>query len=377
MRAAELTEWQYTARQIARWESWIVGGGHGPKGDIRNTDIALTQLGKPLAECKVSLLSTGGVHVKNEEPFDLLIPAGDPSFRRIPADLDSTSLMFSHSHYNHRDADADPNCMFPIDRLRELCADGLVGGMTDTFYGLMGFVPNPRPFIDTTGPEIASELKSTGTDIVVITAGCPICHRSAALVQNILEHAGMSTVSLTLLPHVSKGVGVPRAIYLRFPQGNAFGEPFDVKMQRDVLTTALDAVTAVRTPGTILEFPARWRTSLPEGDGVCSIGGEGASVSCGGVQMLPESEYPDLHDAVEHYDSAITALERHQRLLENRLRRYKSEGRDPATYERVVNGAIVVVEDLLSMLNGDAHDQLRWVVDKVGVLDSVDQGVWV
>lgn len=69
----------------------------------------------------------------------------------------------------------------------------------------------------------------------------------------------MSTISLTVHPHISKMVGVPRGLYLRVPQGNLFGECFEADQQRSILSTALEAVASITSPGTILEYPHRWR----------------------------------------------------------------------------------------------------------------------
>lgn len=72
----------------------------------------------------------------------------------------------------------------------------------------------------------------------------------------------MSTISLSAHPYITKMVGAPRAIYLRFPQGNLFGAPFDAEQQRSILRVTLEAVGTIEQSGTILEYPLRWRGSL-------------------------------------------------------------------------------------------------------------------
>ena len=56
-------------------------------------------------------------------------------------------------------------------------------------------------------------------------------------------------------------VGAPRAIYMRFPQGNLFGAVFDAEQQRSILRATLEAVGTIKQTGTILEYPTRWRGS--------------------------------------------------------------------------------------------------------------------
>jgi hypothetical protein len=82
------------------------------------------------------------------------------------------------------------------------------------------------------------------------------------LIQNALEENGISTISLTTQPHITKMVGAPRAIYMRFPQGNLVGQAFNPEQQRSILRTALEAVGSIKETGTIMEYPGRWRGSL-------------------------------------------------------------------------------------------------------------------
>ena len=77
-----------------------------------------------------------------------------------------------------------------------------------------------------------------------------------------MEESGISTISLTVHPYITKMVGAPRAIYMRFPQGNLFGQRFDPAQQRSIHRAALEAVGSIERSGTILEYPARWRGSL-------------------------------------------------------------------------------------------------------------------
>ncbi len=81
------------------------------------------------------------------------------------------------------------------------------------------------------------------------------------LIQNALEGSGISTISLTAHPYITKMVGAPRAVYMRFPQGNLFGQPFDPEQQRSILRATLEAVGSIAQTGTILEYPYRWRSS--------------------------------------------------------------------------------------------------------------------
>ena len=136
-----------------------------------NESIAWEPLRKPLAECRVALVSTAGVHLKSQPAHDLLDPHGDASFREIPGATPASAIAVDHSHYDTSDANADPNCVFPIDRLHELANMGIIGEVAPLHFGFMGFIPDGRLLRDTTAPIVAERLLNSGTDVVVLTPG--------------------------------------------------------------------------------------------------------------------------------------------------------------------------------------------------------------
>ena len=167
----ELLDWEFTEKWRQRWAEWMTPGGHGAIADVRNESLAWTPPGKPLAECTVALVTTGGVHLRTQEPFDVMKEDGDWSLREIPADTPPGALMITHTHYNHLDADRDVNVMFPIERLAELAEKGVIGGVARTHFGMMGWVPDPRATVRDTVPAIVARARSENVDIVLLTPG--------------------------------------------------------------------------------------------------------------------------------------------------------------------------------------------------------------
>jgi hypothetical protein len=92
-----------------------------------------------------------------------------------------------------------------------------------------------------------------------------VCHRSVGLIQNIIEAAGVATVSMTTMPEITLGVGVPRAAQVRFPLGTPFGEPGERDVQRAILLDALSLIWEATAPGYVYRLPYRWRRGLPSG----------------------------------------------------------------------------------------------------------------
>jgi D-proline reductase (dithiol) PrdB len=169
----EWTEWVLSDAEQQKFDTWMAGIMHGHTGtkDVRNQQLAWTPLTKPLSECVVTLFTTGGVHLKSDQPYDIANPHGDWTFREVPTDTPTSELMVTHSHYSHVDADRDINCMFPLDRLRELCDQGVIGGITSSAYTIMGFNPDPAPLLEKTAPELAHRYQASGADVVFMTCG--------------------------------------------------------------------------------------------------------------------------------------------------------------------------------------------------------------
>ena len=95
--------------------------------------------GKPLAERRVAIVSTAGLHRRGDRPFQ----PGDGSYRIIAAETPANELVMSHIsvNFDRTGFQQDLNVAFPIDRLRELVAEGEVGSMAAVHYSFMGAFP--------------------------------------------------------------------------------------------------------------------------------------------------------------------------------------------------------------------------------------------
>jgi len=121
-----------------------------------------------LRESIFALVTTAGVHLRDQEPFD---EQGDNSWRLIPGDVQASQLMVTHEHYDHRHADEGINCVFPIDRLRELAQAGIIGGVSDKHLGFMGYSQTLRDLYERAAPEMAKIIERSKADAVLLTAG--------------------------------------------------------------------------------------------------------------------------------------------------------------------------------------------------------------
>ena len=78
-----------------------------------------------LCKARLALVTTGGVHLRSQAPFDMTDPNGDPSVREVPVATATDELVITHDYYDHRDAEQDLNLVFPVERLTEW-ADNIV-----------------------------------------------------------------------------------------------------------------------------------------------------------------------------------------------------------------------------------------------------------
>ena len=211
-----------------------------------------TPVKKELKEMRVALATAAGVHLKSDKRFNL---AGDTTYREVPDTSKVEDLMVSHGGYDNADANRDINSMFPLDRLHELAAEGFIKESAPVHYAFMGGGGDQDAFHDVTGPEIAQKLVEEEVDAVVLTAGWGTCHRTAVIVQRVIEEAGIPTILIAALPPVVRQNGTPRAVAPRVPMGANAGEPHNIEMQTGIMKDTLEALVSIETPGKIVPLP--------------------------------------------------------------------------------------------------------------------------
>lgn len=121
---------------------------------------------KPLSASRLALVTTGGVHLPEQPRFDIDDPAGDCSYREIPAGAER--LTWTHAYYRP-DEEADLDSVFPLWTLRGLVAEGCVGGLNRRHFSFMGAIHDPTPLMEETAPEVAGMLAGDGVDAVLLT----------------------------------------------------------------------------------------------------------------------------------------------------------------------------------------------------------------
>lgn len=132
--------------------------------------VPWTPLAKPLAACRVALVTTAGLVPPGQPDFDQDVRGGDYSYRVIDGDVEVAKLRESHRSrsFDHADVQADPNVGFPLDRLRELADRGVVGEVAPRHLSFMGSITAPGRLIRDTAPEAAELLAHDGVDVALL-----------------------------------------------------------------------------------------------------------------------------------------------------------------------------------------------------------------
>ena len=147
-----------------------------PYVDTSGEEFPWTEPNKPLEESCVALVSSGGIYHKDDPSFDLDRERreplwGDPSFREIPRGTSQEEIRAAHLHYRNTHLLKDFNCMFPLDVLEEMLAEGRIGSVSERHLTLMGYQPRVGTLVRETAPRMAERLHELGVDVVLLSPG--------------------------------------------------------------------------------------------------------------------------------------------------------------------------------------------------------------
>jgi D-proline reductase (dithiol) PrdB len=198
-------------------------------------------LTKPLNQARIALITTAGFYLPSQQPFDQSYRHDDCSYREIPSDTPTEILQIGQSSdaFDHSGIEADRNLTLPIDRLGELIEAGVIGGSAPRHFSIMGSLIAPAKLITDSAPEIARKLVEDHVDGVLLAPVCPFCHQAAGVLQSVIEKAGISTVSISVLMDITRHVEPPRVLVVDRPLGFPLGEPNNPGLQKHIMLAAL------------------------------------------------------------------------------------------------------------------------------------------
>ena len=122
-------------------------------------------VGPPLAQRRVAIVSSAALIRRGDKPF----PFGSAECRFLPASMPAGDILTSHVSINFDRAgfQRDLNVVYPIDRLRELAAEGVIGGAAETHFTVMGST-DPTG-MSVTADQIAGQLRQERIDSILLS----------------------------------------------------------------------------------------------------------------------------------------------------------------------------------------------------------------
>lgn len=144
-----------------------------PKEDFSGT-IPWTPMAKPLKEASICLVTSAGISLKSDPPFDMERERqeptwGDPTYRSLPKGTTEKDIQVHHLHINPNPILQDMNVVLPMTRMEELEQEGVIGRMAPTSYSFYGFQWESEAFLDLAIMPMAKTMKEEGVDAVFLT----------------------------------------------------------------------------------------------------------------------------------------------------------------------------------------------------------------
>lgn len=131
--------------------------------------VPWSTLKKPLAECRLGLVSSAGFVLPGQQPFDDSIKGGDWSFREIANDTDPKALVESHrsQSFDHAGIHADANLALPLQRVNEMAGAGRIGSVNHRHFSFMGSIVAPGRFLRDSVPVMADAFVEDAVDVAL------------------------------------------------------------------------------------------------------------------------------------------------------------------------------------------------------------------
>ncbi|MCC6405791.1 MAG: hypothetical protein IT453_01400 [Planctomycetes bacterium] len=229
---------------------------------VRRLAVPWTAPRAPLRELRVALITTAGLHRRDDRPFRALEePLGDPSFRTLAHGIAREELALDRGYVDPKYTAVDPEVALPMRALQELVDRGIVGASAPRHHSFVGGVIRPLPGLLESATALARELREDRVDAALVIPNCSICVQTAALVACELEARSIATVCVTLIPELTRVVGAPRSLAVHFPFGAPLGDPGNAELHRAVLAEALALLDSSRSAATLATSRYAWRKS--------------------------------------------------------------------------------------------------------------------
>ena len=247
---------------IERTREYYQALGYGaPYEWAHYADVPFQPLAKPLARCRVALITTaapfkpdagdqGPGAPYNAKAKFYAVYSGDSARDH---DLRIAHVAIDRMHTTAEDS----GTWFPLPELRRRAAEGRIGSVAARFHG-MPTNRSQRVTLEQDCPELVARCRADDVDAAILVPNCPVCHQTMSLAARMLETNGIATVIMGCAKDIVEHVGVPRFLFSDFPLGNAAGRPRDPESQRQTLECALSVLEIASGRRMRVESPLVW-----------------------------------------------------------------------------------------------------------------------
>lgn len=211
-------------------------------------DVPLTKLSKPLAQSRITLITTA-----SPADFDGVKRVWSGNVSPPPPSLYTDNVAWDKESTHTKDRES----FLPIEAASKLAAEGIFAALTARFHG----VPteySQRKTREEDAPEILKRVREDGADAAILCPLCPVCHQTVSIVARHLEANGIPTVIIGSALDVVEYCGVPRFYFNDFPLGNPCGHPWQPAMQHEIVRQALRLLETAAGPRTTVKSPFTW-----------------------------------------------------------------------------------------------------------------------
>lgn len=118
----------------------------------------------PLAEATVALVTTAALARPGEPWRDQT-----HDYRLFGREAEGLIMAHNSTNLDRSGFALDRNVAFPIDRLVEMEAEGVIGKVAPRHASFIGSTFELSTFLFDTGPRLAAELRGDGVDVVLLT----------------------------------------------------------------------------------------------------------------------------------------------------------------------------------------------------------------
>lgn len=164
---------------------WNVRGYAGQPERVEDypyDDAPFTPLPGPLSQLKLGLLTASGSFVEGDDPEPFgeknltqadVIPRimefvkNPPQLSTIPMDTPYDRLRVRHPGYDIRAMEQDPNVGLPLQHLKTLEREGVIGALAENAFSFVGAAAQ-RPLLQTHAPQWVEHMKKQGVQAVLL-----------------------------------------------------------------------------------------------------------------------------------------------------------------------------------------------------------------